>query len=73
MLGPLPRLHRLVVCAVALLTCAGVGAWVAFTLPVPVLASGGAAVGASCGLLLVGLLLREPPPARPQRERRRRR
>jgi hypothetical protein len=58
-LGPLPPLHRWIVCALALVTCIGVGAWLAFTLPVPVLAGSGAVVGAALGLVVVLLLLHD--------------
>ncbi len=59
MLGPLPRLHRWIVCVLALVTCIGVGAWLAFTLPIPVLAGSGAAVGAALGVVVVLLLLHD--------------
>jgi membrane protein YdbS with pleckstrin-like domain len=58
-LGPLPRLHRWIVCALALVACIGVGAWLAFTLPVPVLAGSGATVGAALGLVVVLLVLHD--------------
>jgi membrane protein YdbS with pleckstrin-like domain len=58
-LGPLPKLHRWIVCAVALVTCVGVGAWLAFTLAVPVLAGSGAVVGLALGLVVVLLLLHD--------------
>ena len=60
MLGPLPPLHRWVVSLLALIACIGAGAWLALNLPVPLLASEGAAVGAGLGLVVVGLLLHEP-------------
>ena len=59
MLGPLPRLHRWTVGALALVACIGVGAWLASVLPVPLLAPAGAAIGAALGLLLVLLLVRD--------------
>jgi hypothetical protein len=59
MLGPLPRLHRWTVGALALLACIGVGAWLADSLPIPLLAPAGATIGAALGLLLVLLLLRD--------------
>lgn len=59
MLGPLPRLHRWTVGALALVACIGVGAWLASFLPVPLLAPAGAAIGAALGLLLVLLLVRD--------------
>ena len=59
MLGPLPRLHRWTVGALALLACIGVGAWLADALPIPLLAPDGAAIGAALGLLLALLLVRD--------------
>ena len=44
MLGPLPPLHRLLVSVLALVACIGVGAWLAFTLPIPLIAPTGAAL-----------------------------
>lgn len=68
MLGPLPPLHRWVVCALALLACIGLGAWLAFTLPIPLLATAGAGIGAALGCVVVMLLLHDgdghPPTAR---------
>jgi len=55
-LGPLPPLHRWVVCALALLACLGLGASLAVTLPAPRLATAGAALG----VLVVVLLLHDP-------------
>ena len=76
MLGPLPPLHRFVLCALTLLTCSGLGAWLGFRLVVPLLPSVGAVVGAAFGLVLAALLLDDPPHAPParrsQRNRRRR-
>ena len=59
MLGPLPPLHRWVVCVLALLACVGVGAWLAWTLPGPLLAPAGAVLGAVPGLVLVARLLHD--------------
>lgn len=59
MLGPLPPLHRWVVCVLALLACIGLGAWLAFTLPVPLIATAGAGIGAALGCLLVVLVLHD--------------
>ncbi len=71
MLGPLPLLHRWLVCALALLACVGAGAWLAATLPGPVVAATGAGIGAALGLVVVLLVLhdeRVPPEAgRPRR------
>ena len=71
MLGPLPRLHRWIVCALALVTCIGVGAWLAFTLPIAVIAPTGAMIGAMLGALVVLGMLHEDEP-RPSRVRARR-
>lgn len=59
MLGPLPRLHRLVVVAVTLLVGVASGAWVAAFTPLAVAVSAGAAGGALAGLLAAYLLLHE--------------
>ncbi len=59
MLGPLPPLYRWIVSVLALAACVGVGAWLAWTLPVPVLAPAGAIVGAALGALVVRLLLQD--------------
>ena len=59
MLGPLPMLYRIVVCVLALLACAGVGAWVAWTLRVPMMAPAGAVLGTALGVLVVALVLRD--------------
>ena len=56
MLGPLPALYRIIVSACALLACVGLGAWLAFTLPVPLLAGAGASIGAGIGVVAVLLL-----------------
>jgi hypothetical protein len=64
-LGPLPPLYRLVVSVLALLAFVGVGAWLAFTLPVAVLAPTGAMIGAMLGALVVlGMLHEDTPPER---------
>jgi hypothetical protein len=73
MLGPLPPLHRLVLCALTLLTCTGLGAWLGYRLVVPLLPSVGAVIGSALGLVLVALLLNEPPHARPARRSQRHR
>lgn len=61
MLGPLPPLYRWIVCAVALVACIGVGAWLAAALPVvpPSGAPTGAAAGAVLGGIVVILLLHD--------------
>lgn len=56
MLGPLPTLYRVIVSVCALLACVGLGAWLAFALPVPLLAGAGAGIGAGIGVVTVLLL-----------------
>lgn len=71
MLGPLPPLYRLIVSVLALLAFVGVGAWLAFTLPIAVVAPTGAMIGAMLGALVVLAMLHEDAP-RPSRVRARR-
>jgi hypothetical protein len=59
-LGPLPPLHRWIVCLLALVASIGLGAWLAVMLPVPLIATAGAAIGAALGAVLVLLLLHHP-------------
>jgi hypothetical protein len=61
----------LLVCGLALVACIGLGAWLALTLPVPLVAPTGAALGAVLGGVLVALLLHdgEPHPERVRRTR----
>ena len=72
MLGPLPPLYRLIVSVLALLAFVGVGAWLAFTLPISVIAPTGAMIGAMLGALVVLGMLHEDAP-RPSHVRARRR
>jgi hypothetical protein len=61
------------VCTLALVVCVGLGAWLAWSLPVPLLAPTGAVAGAALGVLLAGLLLhdhQQPPPGRLRSRRR---
>ncbi len=62
MLGPLPFLYRVAVATVSLLLCVGVGAWLADALPVPLLVTSGAQIGAACGVLLVLLVVHGTEP-----------
>lgn len=71
MLGPLPPLYRLIVSVLALLAFVGVGAWLAFTLPIAVIAPTGAMIGAMLGALVVLGMLHEDAP-RPSHARARR-
>jgi hypothetical protein len=58
-LGPLPALYRIIVSVCVLLACVGLGAWLAYTLPVPLLAGAGASIGAGIGVVAVLLLTRD--------------
>lgn len=70
MLGPLPKLYRILVALTALLVCAVGGAWAAFMLPYPILLSAGASVGLAMGAGITYLLVHsgdshaEPQPVR---------
>lgn len=73
MLGPLPKLYRVVVSLVAILLFVGGGAWAAFMLPYPILVSAGASVGLGIGAVCAYLLLHQSHPSvQPHRVRRRR-
>jgi uncharacterized membrane protein YeaQ/YmgE (transglycosylase-associated protein family) len=64
-------MHRWIVCIVALVGCIGVGAWLAYTLPVSDVIASGALVGAALGAVVVALLLHDfRPHPRPARVRR---
>ena len=52
-LGRLPSRYRLTIWIAGLLTFAGVGAWLAWTTPLPMVWSSGALVGAALGVLMV--------------------
>ena len=72
MLGPLPRLHRLLLIPAVLVIGIASGAWIALFTPLPVAATAGAAVGAVAGLLLGYLLVHDfSHPARTLRVHRR--
>lgn len=59
MLGPLPTLYRVIVSVCAVLACVGLGAWLAHTLPIPLVAGAGAGIGAGIGVVVVLLLTRD--------------
>ena len=71
MLGPLPPLYRLIVSVLALLSFVGVGAWLAFTLPIAVVAAPPAQRRAQGGAQGVQGLRHQdaPPPARARARR----
>jgi hypothetical protein len=58
-LGPLPRLYRLLVTVVAIAVFAATGAWAAYVLPYPFLLSAGAGVGLAIGGLCTFVLLHQ--------------
>lgn len=68
MMGPLPTLYRWRVAVVALLFCGAVGAWLAYSTPIPVVVTVGALLGAVAGLLVAFALVHEFTPA-PRRVR----
>lgn len=73
MLGPLPRIYRVIVVVAALLLFVGAGAFAAYALPYPILVSGGASVGLAVGAIAAYLLVRpHHQPVEPARPRRRR-
>ncbi|WP_243057367.1 hypothetical protein [Nocardioides sp. SR21] len=71
MIGPLPRLHRLLVVAVALIVAIASGAWVAHFSPLPVAAVAGAMWGFFAGIVLAYVLVHDfhahPHPVRLRR------
>ena len=72
-LGPLPRLHRLLLITTVLVVGVASGAWVALFTPLPVAVTAGIALGAVAGLLLAYLLVHDfSQPARPVHVHRRR-
>ncbi len=68
-MGPLPPLYRWRTIAVVLLVCVTLGAWLAFSTPLPVMVTAGALLGGLAGVLLAYLLVhdfsaRQPRPVR---------
>jgi hypothetical protein len=59
MLGPLPRLYRIIVSVIALAVFVAGGAWAAFALPYPLLTGVGASVGLAVGALCAFFLLHQ--------------
>ena len=59
MIGPLPKLHRYLLVAAALLVCAGLGLWAGLVPQVPVGVSGGVLAGLACGLAAALLLVHD--------------
>lgn len=58
-LGPLPRLYRIIVSFIALAVFVAAGAWAAYALPYPLVLSVGAGSGLAIGGLCVFLLLHQ--------------
>jgi ABC-type Fe3+-siderophore transport system permease subunit len=52
-LGPLPAIYRVIVAVCAVLAFIGLGAWLAYTLPIPLQAPAGAGIGAGIGVVAV--------------------
>lgn len=59
MLGPLPRLHRLVIIAIALAASVAFGVWLGLEPHLPVLVSSGAGLGVLLGAGMAWLLVHE--------------
>jgi hypothetical protein len=71
-LGPLPRLHRLLLITTVLVVGIACGAWIALFTPVPVAVTAGTMLGAVAGLSLGYLLAHDfSQPARTLRVHRR--
>ena len=71
MLGPLPRMHRLVIGGLVVATCLGLGVWMGVTPMVPVLVTSGALLGLLAGAVLAWVVVRDShaDPLRQQRPR----
>ncbi len=73
MLGPLPKVYRVLVTVAALFVFVAGGAWAAYTIPYPVLVSAGAGVGLAVGAFAAYLLVHPSGPrVEPDRVRRHR-
>lgn len=68
-LGPLPKMYRVVVSITALLLFVAVGAWATFMLPYPELVAVGASVGLGIGAVIAYLLVHATPQPRHVRRR----
>ena len=69
-LGRLPLRYRMMIWIAGLVSCAGVGAWIALMTPLPLVWSSGAVVGAMLGVLIVAgylSVLERSPQAGPRR------
>jgi hypothetical protein len=69
-LGPLPKLYRVVVTLAALVVFVAVGVWATFRLPYPQVVSVGASVGLGLGVVFAYLLVHRTPQPRHARRRR---
>ena len=72
MLGPLPKLYRVVVTIAALVVFVAAGVWATFMLPYPELVAVGASVGLGVGGVIAYLLVHGTPQPRHARRRRHR-
>lgn len=70
MFGPLPRLHRFLVVAIALAVGLVAGIWFVNSTPLPALVAAGIGWGILAGLLLAYVLLHDFQHRRPVRVRR---
>jgi hypothetical protein len=61
-LGPLPTLYKVVVCACALLSFVGLGVWFQHLMPDSLVASAGIGAGLGLGVVVVLLLLNDTTP-----------
>jgi hypothetical protein len=72
-LGPLPKLYRVIVTLTALVVCAAGGAWAELALAYPRMSAAGAACGLAVGAVGAYLMLHQPrAAARPARGHRHR-
>jgi hypothetical protein len=72
-LGPLPKLYRVIVTLTALVVCAAAGAWAELALAYPRMTATGAGVGLAVGAMGAYLMLHQPRAlTRPAREHRHR-
>ena len=69
MLGPLPKMYRVVVSIAALVVFVAVGAWATFMLPYPELVAVGASIGLGVGVVIAYLLVHAAPQPRHVRRR----
>lgn len=59
MLGPLPKVYRVLVCVIGIALFVGLGAWAATFLRLPDVAMVGASIGAGLGVVAVFVMLHD--------------